>query len=85
MMENSHFSMAEIEPWLDLANAVIEKAAEDYKALAANEDDYMSTQERWWHDRAVKQIELFFMSSYGEMMCRGKNIYIWERLTEKYK
>ena len=68
------------DPWVLLAIAIVQKAADDYRSLAAEDPFVMSYQERAWYNRNVKEIEMFFESHYGNLLCHGKANYILERL-----
>lgn len=69
-----------LECWNLLALAIILKAVEDYRSLAAEDTYYMREAELWIHNRKLKEIEMFFTSEYGDLLCYGKGAHILEKL-----
>ena len=70
--------------YLELANAIVIKAAEDYRSIMQRtvyRDDY----EKRMADSRIKQIERFFKSAYGDLICRGNAEYIWENLQAEFE
>jgi hypothetical protein len=68
-----------------LANAVIEIAADDYRTLKRRERLYMNKYEQKLNDIAIEEIERFFLSDYGYLLCRGLNEVILEKLQAEFE
>lgn len=70
-------------PYYDLAFAVIKTAVDDYRTLRKS----LARSSRY--DRPViqgrlREIELFFHSSYADVLCLGHAEYIWRLLRKEY-
>lgn len=66
--------------YLELANAIVIQAAEDYREYRKNYWFYEEGYEKRNMLAQMKQIEKFFRSSYGDALCRGKGNYIIDTL-----
>lgn len=68
-----------LEGCLNLANAIVTKAVNDYRAARKDYDE---------GDKSalatMLSCERFFKSEWGDILCRGKAKYIWERLQKEY-
>lgn len=74
-------------PWLDLANAIVQQAAEDYRRLMERKIKHslkMSDFERCVLDGRIKEIEVFFTSDYGDLLSRGLAPLILGRLQAEF-
>lgn len=59
----------------DLANAIVQKAATDYREACERVRNGDETALR-----QVKECERFFKSNWGDLLCKGKAQYIFDRL-----
>lgn len=71
----------EVEPYQDLANAIIIRAAKDYrfyrKYARRHPDDY-------WAEGEMKKIEKFFKSPWADFLCGEMDAtYILDKLKEE--
>lgn len=74
-------------PWLDLANAIVQQAAVDYRRLMERKIKHylkMSDFERCVLDARIKEIEVFFTSDYGDLLSRGLAPLILGRLQAEF-
>ena len=62
----------------DLANAIVIKAANDYRLACRR---YKRGDDRAY--LAIKQLEKFFKSKWGDLLCNGKADVILEKLREE--
>lgn len=67
----------------NLAIAIVAAACDDYRALRrhlvrANQFDRPVIEGR------MKEIEIFFNSDYGDVLCFGHAAYVWELLRKEY-
>lgn len=70
----------------ELANAIVLKAVEDYRALKQPKNYYQSEYDLKVERGRIKQIERFFLSGYGNLLCYGNGEYILEGLrNESYR
>lgn len=74
-------TLGEIEPYQDLANAIIIRAAKDYRfyrrRAALHPDDH-------WAEGEMKRIEHFLESPWADFLCGEMDAaYILERLKEE--
>lgn len=70
--------------YLDLANAIVIKAAEDYRSIKQR-TVYRNNYEKRMADSRIKQIERFFKSEYGDLICRGNAAYILDNLQAEFE
>ena len=76
------------DPWRELANAIIEQAADDYRrsmtrlvknGLAMSDVEMMCVKSR------ITECKQFFESGWGYFISRGLAPVIWERLQAEFK
>lgn len=70
--------------YLELANAIVIKAAEDYRS-ARHRTVFRDKYEERKNEGYIKSIERFFKSSYGDLICRGNAEYILDGLQAEFE
>lgn len=80
MHEKSIVLSSPDDGYLELANAIVIQAAEDYREYRKNYWFYEDGYEKRNMLAQMKQIEKFFRSAYGDALCRGKGNYIIDTL-----
>lgn len=76
------------DPWKELANAIVEQAAEDYRRLMAKKikcGNKMSDLEMRILNSRILEIKLFFESDWGYLCSHGLAPVIWERLQKEFE
>lgn len=63
-----------------LAQAIVELAANDYRELRRNERENERYSTRW----RVHEIEQFFLSEYGDLLCHDLGEVILEKLKAEF-
>ena len=65
-----------------LAAAIIRQTIEDYSKELQKDTAVMQDYERRLHEQRLKDLEDFFISPYGEILCMGRSEYIF-RLVQR--
>lgn len=75
------------DPWAELANAIVEVAAEDYRFLMTKKLKRglkMDDLELSLLDSKILDIKIFFESGWGDLCSRGLAPVIWEKLQAEF-
>ena len=77
-----------VEAYCNLANAVVELAASDYRSYRkkVNRDwDTMEDYEKKVYTSKIAELEKFFVSPYGMFLSRGLGDVILEKLQKEFE
>lgn len=80
---NEHKKPALRAEFEGLAQAIVVQAANDYRSLKRTLRWERSEDERKILQGRMREIELFFKSEYGDILCHGKAALILKRLKEE--
>lgn len=75
------------DPWGELANAIVEQAADDYRRNMTKRIKRglsMSDLELRMVDSHILEIKQFFESSWGSLLSHGLAPVIWEKLQKEF-
>lgn len=68
----------------NLAIAIVTKAVEDYEIFRHAYQAETDLVERLSIKANMKEIENFFRSDYGDVLCFGHAAYVWDLLCKEY-
>ena len=75
------------DPWRELANAIVEQAADDYRRMMTRKVKHgltMSDIEMMSVDSRILECRQFFESGWGYFLSRGLAPVIWEKLQAEF-
>lgn len=73
------------EPYELLANAIIRCAANDYRETRTRSKYCVNSYQKIKIEDKAIQIEEFFLSDYADVLCRGLNEVILEKLQAEFE
>lgn len=80
---NRERRVARVDPYEDLAIAIVQTAVDDFRALRrslARSNQY----DRPVIEGHLREIKLFFQTDYADVLCFGHAQYIWDLLCKEY-
>ena len=75
------------DPYKELANAIVETAADDYRSSMREKISKgldMSDLELYYLNSRISEIKRFFESDWGDLCAHGMALAIWERLQKEF-